>query len=331
MIYVKNTNTDPALNHGLEEYFMKETDEDVFMIWRNEPSVLLGKNQYTFAEINVPEARKRGIQIVRRKSGGGTVYGDLENCQYTFISRQEKGQGLKESFEIFAEPVVEGLRSLGLDASFTGRNDILIEGKKISGNAQYRFKDRVVHHGTLLFDSDFDSMNAVLNSRKIKLKSKGVKSIASRVCMIKDYLPEMKIEDFISYLADYIVDYYQIDKVLDLDPDLIAKTEVHAKEFRDEARNMGKDYSSYKEYSVKYDFGLLEYKMMVDKGKIGDLQILGDYFEQGDVDELEGKLIGSEIEEQALKKVLQENPGDSYIENISNEILIGDLLKTANS
>lgn len=331
MIYLINRNTDPALNHGIEEYFMKETDEDVFSLWQNYNTILVGKNQDIFAEINMDYAKDKGLTIVRRRSGGGTIYCDLGNMQYSFITKDDKNISGIESFQEFAKPVVEALRNLGLNAEFTGRNDILLEGKKISGNAQYRNKGRIVHHGTLLYQTDTEMLKGALYSRPIKFKNKAVKSVFARVGEIKDFV-DMDIKDFMDYVSSYIIDYYKIDKVLDyedLDDEVKDKIEEYAKPFRDKEWNIGKDHNqNHASFSVKYPYGLVEYKLRAKDGKIESLYILGDYFEDEAVEKLAQGLIGVEVERDALEKALDAYEISDYIKGMDKETLIEDLLKT---
>lgn len=325
LIYLINKNTDPSLNHAIEEYYMKDTKEDVFSIWQNLPTVLLGKNQDAYQELDLDYIEKNNIKIVRRLSGGGTVYCDLGNMQYTLITADDKNSG-PGSFQKFAKPVVDFLKSQGLQAEFTGRNDILIDGKKISGNAQYRHKNRIIHHGTLLFKVDMEALSGAIKSRPIKLRTKGVKSVSSRITTISSYLKDLTVEEFIEMLQTYIINYYKIEKIAEVNQEIIEKSNKYLKKFQDPEWNLGRDYKNYCLKSEKYPFGLVEYKAIIDKKTIKFLNILGDYFGEKDKDQLCQILIGAKIEEDSLKSLLSGVEIGDYINGMDKNILIKDLL-----
>lgn len=329
MIYLINRNTDPAINHGIEEYFMKETEEDVFTLWRNDRTILIGKNQDVFAEVNMDYAKEKDIKIVRRLSGGGTIYCDLGNMQYSFITKNDTGVSGRESFIVFAKPIVQALRDLGLDAEFTGRNDILLEENKISGNAQYRHKDRIVHHGTLLYSNDIETLANALYSRPIKFQNKNVKSVTSRVGQIKDHV-DMDIEDFMAYVTEKIIDFYGIESVVDyedLSDEIKAKIDDYAQRFREEEWNIASNLgASHHSFSVKYPYGLVEYKLRIKDNLIDSLYIQGDYFEENDVKILANALMGTRLDRQELEAALDSYDISEYIIGMDQETLVNDLL-----
>jgi lipoate-protein ligase A len=192
---IHQTNTDPYFNLAAEEYFLKNFQEDFFMLWRSKPTVVVGKHQNALAEINHDFVRTHQIPIARRLSGGGTVFHDLGNLNFTFIRNVEKIQEV--NFKVFTFPIVEALKILGVEAYTTGRNDLLIDGKKISGNAEHIHKNRVLHHGTLLYNSQLDALKGALKVDLSKFEDKAVQSNRSEVTNIAPYLPEpMRVEDF---------------------------------------------------------------------------------------------------------------------------------------
>lgn len=325
MIYLINNNTDPALNHAIEEYFMLETKEDVFTLWRNRTSLLLGRNQDAYQEIDIEAARENDVEIVRRLSGGGTVFCDLNNMQYTFITSKDSSK-YKESFEMFARPVVDALKNLGLNAEFTGRNDIIIDGKKVSGNAQARNKDRVIHHGTLLFDVNLDLLKKVIHSRPIKFQNKAVKSVSSRVGTIKEYVKDMDVLSFMNYLSKFIIEYHGIDKVIELDDEIIEKANKYLPRFKDPEWNLGKDYSNAIALSKKYDFGLVEYKLIEKDGIIREINVLGDYFQDRDISLVNKALYGVRRQKEDLEEALKDIKVEESIKGMTKEIFIEDLL-----
>lgn len=191
MIYhVSNTN-DTAFNIALEEYCFKNLrdQDEIFLLWINEPSIIVGKYQNTIEEINTEYTREHGINVIRRISGGGAVYHDLNNLNYTIISNKDKG---KEGFDFkeFSKPIIDTLAELGVKAEFTGRNDLEIDGQKFCGNAQAYIKDRVMHYGCLLFNVEFSALANALKVSKDKIESKGVKSVRARVTNILPHLKE---------------------------------------------------------------------------------------------------------------------------------------------
>lgn len=325
MIYLNNTNTDPALNHAIEEYFLMQTQDEVFMLWQNVPTALLGKHQDAYAELDLDYTKEKGIQVVRRLSGGGTVFCDLQNMQYSFITDAVEEDG-ENAFSRFAAPVVDALKNLGLAAEFTGRNDIVINGKKVSGNAQYRYRNRILHHGTLLFDVNREMLAGALRSRPIKFEKKAVKSVSSRIGTIKDWLPEMTVTQFMTYLKEHIVKWYDISEVLEPDADLMDRVKPYLGRFQDPNWNMGIQSREMTGYSVKYPFGLVDYKLRLKDNRIEELIIGGDFFSEGEPAELARQLVGCELKADSLRPLLTQVGVGELIKGMQPEDLLEDLI-----
>ena len=282
--YVLKTR-DPYLNLAIEEYLFYSETDDVFMLWQNDPTVVIGKNQNVYAEINFEYLKKHNIKVSRRITGGGAVYHDGGNVNYTFIS-SANDSGI--DFEHFTAPIIEVLADMGVHAKLSGRNDIQINDKKISGNAQYSHNGRVLHHGTLLFDSDISVLSSVLSVDEEKIKTKAIRSVASRVANIKDYLSEeYDIEKFISRISEFVERKYS--------------TKLQEAPMNDEilrlcARNASPDWiypdrKMLSEYSFtkkrKYPFGLVVAYIKMENDKMSDIKIRGDFFAIAPIEELE--------------------------------------------
>ena len=195
MIYIDRYETDPFFNIAAEEYVLKELSGDIFMLWQNEPSVIVGKHQNTLAEINYQYVQKHKIPVIRRITGGGTVYHDLGNLNFTFIKNGKRNELV--NFKAFTNPIISALKSMSVDAKFEGKNDIRVQGKKISGNAEHVFKSRVLHHGTLLFSSELNKLNESILAVTQNFEDKAVKSNRSEVANIIDFLHfTMNINEF---------------------------------------------------------------------------------------------------------------------------------------
>ncbi len=319
MIKVVNNHTDPRINLALEEYVLNYLDpsEEYAILWQNEPTVVIGRNQNTVAEVNAPFIKEKGIHVVRRLSGGGAVYHDFGNLNFTFIVDSDKS--VVSNFEHFTKPVIAALASLGVKAEFSGRNDITIDGKKFSGNAQYWAKNRLHHHGTILFNSDLSVVQEALNVRADKLQSKGVKSVRSRVTNIYPYLETpITIEEFKETLWQYLIPGELEEYVLSEEEWAIVH-ELKEKRYARWEWNYGASPECEMEKEARFTGGKLELKLNVQEGLIQDLNIFGDFFGQRDVRELAEKLNGTQYRESAVSEVLAEVPLEEYFIGITRD------------
>ena len=217
MFLFQSKSHDPRFNLALEEHLFEHFTDEFLILYRNDSSVIIGKHQNAVAECNIPFLTKENIPFIRRFSGGGTVYHDLNNINFSFIS-----QGLDTKvidFKKYANPVIDFLISKGLNATLSERNDILLGGKKISGHAAHAKNKRALHHGTLLFNADLNNLSKSLKSNKDKFISRAVKSVRSEVCNIYNLLPEtMEVEPFMKDLSQHLSKHFQVEKEFHLQP-----------------------------------------------------------------------------------------------------------------
>lgn len=210
MLIINSNTYNPFFNIASEEYLFKEFNQNIFMVYQNSPSVIIGKNQNTYAEINYQYIKKNNIYVIRRLSGGGTVYHDLGNLNFIFITNGEKGKLV--DFKKYIIPIQEIIKKFGIDVELGERNNLFIKGGKISGNAEHIFKNRVLHHGTLLFNTDLDNLIQVLKTDKEKFTDKAVKSAKSEVTNICNYISKsIKIEDFKKIILKSIYEKHPCD------------------------------------------------------------------------------------------------------------------------
>src|SRR5690625_4244780 len=320
--------TDPTVNLALEEYVLNNFGEDntYLLFYINKPSIIIGRNQNTIEEINTKYVEANNIKVVRRLSGGGAVYHDEGNLNFSFITKDD-GESF-HNFEKFTKPVVEALNKSGVPAKLEGRNDLLVEGRKFSGNAQYATKGRMFSHGTIMFDSEVEHVVSALNVSSEKIKSHGIKSIRSRVANISEFLEEdMTMEQFKDLLLRYI---FNVDDVKDVpryeltDEDWAAIDKLSRERYKKWEWNYGKSPAFNVRHSHKFDSGLLDVRLDVKKGLIENCTIYGDFFGVGDIRELEQVLTGVRHERQALEKALESIDVAQYLGKITKEQLLED-------
>ncbi|MFS0575561.1 lipoate--protein ligase [Sporosarcina sp. 179-K 3D1 HS] len=323
MFFVDNKGiTDPRINLAIEEYVLKnmDVDKDSFLLFYiNEPSIIIGKNQNTIEEIDTEYVDANGIHVVRRLSGGGAVYHDLGNLNFSFITKDD-GDSFR-NFKKFTEPVVKALAELGVEAKLEGRNDILIDGRKISGNAQFVTNGRMFSHGTLLFDTEMDRVVSALRVRKDKIESKGIKSIRSRVANISEFLPEpMTIEQFRAAILKSIFGGEENIKYAELTEEDWKKIhELSAERYANWDWNYGKSPKFNMQHSHRFPVGSLDIRLQVNKGMIEDVHIYGDFFGVGEVAVIEDTLQGVQYDRQAIGEALNHVDIPMYLGGITKE------------
>ncbi|MCY9003846.1 lipoate--protein ligase [Peribacillus frigoritolerans] len=325
MLFIDNKGiTDPRINLAIEEYALKHLniDETYLLFYINRPSIIIGRNQNTIEEINSDYVDEKGITVVRRLSGGGAVYHDLGNLNFSFITKDD-GDSF-HNFKKFTQPVVETLEKLGIHAELSGRNDILAEGKKISGNAMFSTKGRMFSHGTLLFQSEMDHIVSALKVKKDKIESKGIKSIRSRVGNIADFLKEpMSVEEFRSFLLQNIFkDTGKVTEYVLTETDWEKIHEISEDRYQNWEWNYGKSPKFNLQNSHRFPVGSVDIRLEVNRGIIENTKIYGDFFGVGEVADIERKLTGTRYEKEAISRVLDEIDVRHYFGNVTKEEIL---------
>ena len=321
MIFIYNKSLDPFFNMAAEEYLVKNSQDEIFMLWQNDNTIVIGRNQNTLSEINYDYVKENNINVVRRMSGGGAVFHDMGNINFTFIFNSDNDFS---NYEKFTRPIISFLRTLGVEASLSGRNDLLIGDKKISGNAQYMHKNRILHHGTLLYSAASDKLTSALKVSEDKIKSKGIKSVKSRITNISEHLDSpMPAEEFIKELAAFMKAEGNISCEYDLSKDKTAIEKLRNEKYATWDWNFG--------YSPKYSFtkkerfpsGCVEVCMNVNlNGYIENAKIFGDFFSKNDINELCELITGHKHEYTELGNVLKTVSISDYISGITETDLL---------
>lgn len=321
MKYIVNKSNNPAYNIALEAYAFREllSEDEIFILWINEPAIIIGKHQNTIQEINKEYIDAHGIHVARRLSGGGAVYHDLNNLNYTIISNKSEEGAF--DFKTFSQPVIETLADLGVKAEFTGRNDLEIKGKKFCGNAQAYYKGRMMHHGCLLFDVDMTVLGDALKVSKDKIESKGIKSVRARVTNIIDELPEkITVNEFSDKILAKMKETYPDMTEYVLSEDELAKIQKSADE---QFGNWDWVYGKAPEYTiernVRYPAGKINTFANVEKSIIKNIKIYGDFFGIKDVQDIEELLIGTRYENKDVLEKLKTIDTTQYFSGMTVE------------
>ena len=320
--------TDPAFNLAAEQYIFDELPRDraYFMLWQNDNAVIIGKYQNTQAEIDEAYVAAHDIKVVRRLSGGGAVYHDLGNLNFTFIA--DAGEAEQLNLRVFCEPIVAALGKLGITAEINGRNDMTIDGKKFSGNAQYMRRGRIMHHGTIMFHSDLSVLTNALRPDPSKLGSKGMKSVRSRVTNICDYAPDgTTLDDFRQLLIREIAEKNGGTEYVLTEADIARIEQIRDMRYALWDWNYGKSPAGLIKKSGRIEgCGKLEVSIETEKGLISSVVFRGDFFSTAEPELLAAKFIGKTADEKGYRAAIAGETLSDYFHGIDEEKFLNILL-----
>ncbi len=323
--YFETNSTDPSYNLAFEEYLLTNfRNGSILILWQNSGAVIIGRNQNTEEEIHKAFVEENGIRVVRRNTGGGAVYHDLGNLNYSFISDADSID--RSATQLFLKPVVDALRGLGLDAAFSGRNDILVCGQKVSGTAQQLSKGRLLLHGTLLFDADPEKLAGALNPDPTKFQSKSVKSVRSRVANIRSYLQQdMTVREFWDYLKTRLTGSSVLCPALS-ETDLAKIRQLKQEKYDTWDWNYGRSPKFDCQNKNRFPGGLLDVRTHIEGGRIAQIQIFGDFLGLCSIAPLQNALTGCPLRDDALYEAISGLSLPQYLGSITREELVKTIL-----
>ncbi len=312
MRFLTNPSTDPWYNMSFDGYCLEQypSNDPFFYLWRNRPSVIIGLNQNAYSEVNLAYLEAHGIRLARRVTGGGAVYHDLQNLNYTFVGR-----------EVTPQPIVEALRRLGVPAELTGRNDIFVDGRKVSGYARRVWHDRQIVHGTLMYDVDLDTLERVLDVPGSKLEAKGIASVRSHVANLKDYLPQFPTLDALQEaLQEILADG---DGELPFGEDRRAAVQrISDGKFSTWEWIYGQSKAADLVRTARLSCGTVEVRLALDRGVLTAVEFGGDFLGGLPAEQLSQKMVGQRFEREPLRRVLLAVDPGRYLDGVTADVLL---------
>lgn len=325
LLCINNHCTDPYFNLATEEYLLKNRQENIFMLWQNEPAVVVGKHQNIHAEINHDFIAEKKVKVARRLSGGGTVYHDLGNLNFTYIMNGEEGKMV--DFTKYTDDILQVLNLLGARAERNKRNDLILDGKKISGNAEHIFKQRVIHHGTLLFNADLETLEEAIKVQAGKYSDKAVQSVRSKVTNILPYLQAaMGLDEFRATLLNFMLNKYRNTSVYELSEE--EKNEI---EQLKQQKYVQWDwvYGYSPKYTLKKEFEKAGKKLIIElsikKGVIDKVACFGDLLNEPAKEKLQYLLVGKRHDKTELKNNTVQLPNNEILTSFNFDEFVAKL------
>ena len=322
MRYLRNNHTDPYFNMAFDEYCLEQLtiDEPVFFLWQNRPSVIMGANQEVHTEVNLDYLKENNISLVRRVTGGGAVYHDLGNLNYTIVGRSDD---LERDYPEYTRYMLQALQKLGVQATMSGRNDILVEGRKVSGFAKRVCKNRLMIHGTLMFDVDIDKLTQVLCPPATKLQSKGIASVRSRVANLSEYLPEIPDISLFKQQLERILSNNYTDQEWILSPEDIQNIEQLAHDkFERWEWIYGHSPRATLNFSEKLACGTVHIHLNIAENRITSCKFGGDFIGNLPTNELEDALTGIPYDRDSISRFLEQTDISRYLDGVTSTELL---------
>ena len=319
LLCINSKSNTPEFNLATEEYLLKNSEHDVFMLYVNSPSIIVGKHQNTLSEINLDFVEKNNLRVVRRLSGGGTVYHDLGNLNYAWIMHGEQAKLV--DFNKYTDDILSFLQSILIDATRNKNNDLLIDGKKISGNAEHIFKNKLIHHGTLLFASELNKLNNAINSDLSKFEDKSVQSKRTRVTNIVHYLKkDLTMNKFRNNLFRYILEKYDNAEEYQLtSQDLQSIKQLSVEKYSSWEWNFGYSPKFVFKKELEIENRSISIKLNIKKGIISDLEMSGSQLTNEDIDVFKKKFIGKQHRKSVIRYCIEDEVFSRILTKLSEK------------
>lgn len=322
MLIIKSPSNNAYFNIAAEEYILENFEEDVFLLYINNPSIIIGRYQNTISQLNLDFIRQHGIKVVRRLSGGGAVFHDKGNLNFCFICNKQEND--VSGFERYTQPVISYLKTLGVNASLQGRNDLVIDGRKFSGNARLATDTKVLQHGTILYSSHMRDLSNALKTDPLKFKDKAVKSIRSRVTNVCEHLgQQLSVKEFENGLISHITSHYvNTARYEYTEDDLLAIDKKMIDKYSTWDWNYGVSPAYNFDKTMRTAGGSINVQLMVTNGIISDFNLSGDFFTRKSLQPLKEAFINCKHQHESVLAIIEKLQIENYLVNITGEDLL---------